>query len=85
MASEKFDVYMYFQDDTYTKEYSALEAQEAVTKAMDITRRPAAMIGIIAKVRIIDGGDFIVFEWTHEDGIVFPPEADIAAPVANSS
>jgi hypothetical protein len=29
---------------------------------------------MVKRIMITDGGDNAVFEWTHEDGITFPPE-----------
>ena len=72
MDDNSFSVWIFFPDESYTPEARFIDGESAVRLAKDITLRPAALIGIIARVIITDGGDFTVFEWTHDRGVVFP-------------
>ena len=76
--SELFDVWQWFPDDTHERVGAGLPAKEAVELAHSYIFRPAAKLGIIAKVQITDSEDATVFLWEHAkgsgaDGIVFPP------------
>lgn len=65
-AEERFSVYIFFPDGSYNCELSGAGPQEAVEKARDFSRRPAATIGIIQRIIITDSGDLLVFEWLNE-------------------
>lgn len=71
--TNEFTVWIFFPDGTHIPEGEWLEAEEAARLAHDVTRRPAAKVGIISRVIITDGGDFTCFEWIHGKGVTFPP------------
>ena len=62
----------YFPDGSHEIIGDDLDARAAVYLAKDYTDRPAAQIGIIQRVTIIDGGNCIVFDWRYGEGVVFP-------------
>jgi len=65
-----FDVWFFFPDDTHIKEYENLSAEEAVEKAAQATKRPAAQVGMITKIMITDKDDYAVFIWEFGKGVV---------------
>jgi hypothetical protein len=76
MATEElFNVWQFFPDNTHECVGRGLTAEQAVNLAHSYTTRPAAQIGIIQRVMITDCGDCCVFEWTRDQGVIFPPEA----------
>lgn len=70
--TETFSVIQYFPGDTYDVVAAGLDAKAAVELAKDYSERPAAKIGIIRRITIIDSGDCIVFDWRNGEGVVFP-------------
>ena len=70
---ERFRVVIFFPGETWHEEGSNLTAEEAVTLSKRITQRPAAALGIIARIIITDADDYCVFEWKHGQGVTFPP------------
>ena len=72
-ASGEFRVFQWFPDGGYECVAELVDAQTAVYTARDYTLRPAALLGIIARVSITDGGDYTVFEWKHGQGVTYPP------------
>jgi hypothetical protein len=73
MTTGEYSVVQFFADDTYEIVRERVEAKEAVETAKSFTERPAALIGIIKRVIIVDAGDFINFEWRFGEGVVYPP------------
>jgi hypothetical protein len=72
MTEERFDVWQYLPDDWHEKVGENLEAKEAVELAHSYTTRPAALIGVIRKVRIIArDDDTVAFEWQFGKGVTF--------------
>ena len=55
-----------------------VSAEEAVETARSYTTRPAAVLGIIRRVIITDGGDNTCFEWKNGEGVTYPPREDAA-------
>lgn len=74
MADGEFSVAIFYPDGTneYVKRF--VDAREAVETAKSWTERPAALIGVIRKVIITDGGDFTNFQWEYGKGITFGKE-----------
>jgi hypothetical protein len=78
-----YAVYQFFLDGTNEQVGEGLADKAAIERAADFVRRPAATIGIIARVIVTNEGDEIVFEWRHGEGIVFPPgfaDQELKAP-----
>lgn len=73
--SGQFSVFIFLPDDSHFAEARFIDAERAVGLARDITRRPAARLGIITRVIITDGGDCIVFEWIYRRGVTYPTPA----------
>jgi hypothetical protein len=72
--SESFDVWQYFENDWHDKVGADLSAEDAVKLAASYTRRPAAALGVIRKVTIVEReSDDTVFEWQFGAGVTFPP------------
>jgi hypothetical protein len=72
----EFSVFWWDPKDNYYAEKRHVGMQEAVETAKSLTTRPAALIGIIRKVAITDGGDFTNFQWEFGKGITYPTQAD---------
>lgn len=75
----EFSVYWLDPEGTSNPEKRFVTAIEAMRCVADLILRPAAVAGIINRVVITDGGDCIVFEWLHGQGVVWPPEQEIEA------
>jgi hypothetical protein len=69
---DEFSVIEYLPDGTYQFICRWVDAETAVKTAKKCTLKPAAQIGVIQRVLIIDGGDFACFEWRYGEGITFP-------------
>lgn len=67
-----FAVWQWFEDDWHERVGDGLDAKEAVELAHSYTIRPAAQIGIIRKVQIVDCDDNTAFLWVYGKGVVFP-------------
>lgn len=72
MAENEFSVYQFFPDGTNECVKRFVGGREAMETAKSYITRPAAMMGIITKVMVTDGGDHCNFEWEFGKGIVFP-------------
>jgi hypothetical protein len=68
----EYSVYILFPDGTYECLDTFVTAEEALKTAHRNVHKPAALIGIISRVIITDGGDHIVFEWKFKEGITWP-------------
>lgn len=80
MSEEAYNTVIFFPDETYEYVRRNVSAKEAVETAHSYCTRPAAMIGIIARIIVTDEGDYTNFDWrwrpglkTVADGIVYPP------------
>lgn len=69
----EFSLHQFFPDGSSECVLAFVDAQTAVEKAASLTLRPAAQIGIVERIIITDGGDFINFEWKFGQGITYPP------------
>lgn len=72
MSENEFSVFWFDPGDNSYPELRFTDAKSAVEKAKSLTTRPAAVMGIIKRVIITDGGDFTVFEWKNGEGVTFP-------------
>ena len=79
MSENEFSVYWFDDDDFNHAEARGIGPKEAVELAKSLTVRPAALLGIICRVIITDGGDFTVFEWKKGDGVTYPPREAVAS------
>lgn len=72
-VSDQFSVYIFFHDGTYFSEWRWLDDETAVKTARDLSRRPVCSLpDLVEAIRIVDGGDFTVFEWKPVEGVTFP-------------
>jgi hypothetical protein len=69
---ESFAVVLFFPDGSYVYERRGLDAESAVKLAKECSERPAATIGMIARIIITDDGDHTVFEWKYREGVTWP-------------
>lgn len=69
-TSGEFSVWWQDPAGTNHCELSGCGAEEAVEMAVSLTRRPAARLGIIVDVKIIDGGDDTCWHW-HEGVVIY--------------
>jgi hypothetical protein len=78
MSNEKeFSVCIFYSDGAYDYVRRYVSAEEAVKVAKSYTERPAALIGIINRVIITDGGDFTNFEWIFDKGVTYPEKEEL--------
>jgi hypothetical protein len=70
---EEFSVYLFFADGSSYCERQFVSDKEAVELAAECSRRPAAVVGLIRRIIITDGGDDTCFEWVFGQGVTFPP------------
>ncbi|MPZ36644.1 MAG: hypothetical protein GEU95_01050 [Rhizobiales bacterium] len=73
MAAGEFSVFQFFPNGDYECVAQLVDGKTAVETAKSYTTRPAALIGIIRRVIITDGGDCCCFEWKYGQGVTFPP------------
>lgn len=73
----EFSVVQYFVGGSYEYVRRYVTAEEAMKAVSHYTDSVAARIGVVPKVIITDGGDFVCFEWRYGEGVVFPPKEEI--------
>lgn len=74
MPDGEFSVSQFFAlHDAWEYVARFVDAKTAVETAKEYTDRPAALIGIVCRIIITDGGDFTVFEWKFGEGVTYPP------------
>lgn len=71
MNNEQFSVCQFFEDGSYEYVRRYVSPEEAVQAAKHYTTSIAAKVGIVRRVIIVDGGDFVNFEWRYGKGITF--------------
>lgn len=71
---DEFSVYQFFPDDSYECVRQWVSIEDATNAAIHYCSSVGARMGTTMRVIITDGGDAIVFEWTHADGITFPEQ-----------
>jgi DUF971 family protein len=71
MPDGEFSVYWFDLQGHTHEQLRFVDAKTAVESARDLTKRPAALIGILRRVIITDGGDNTCFEWKYLEGITF--------------
>ena len=72
----EFSVYWWDPLGNWTREKHFVDIETALKTAKSFTERPAALIGVIRRVIITDGGDCMVFEWKFGEGVTFPPRKE---------
>lgn len=72
VQSKEFSVYWWTPEGDQIEERRFVLAQDAVRAARRLSTGPAAVLGMVARVIITDGGDCCCFEWKHGEGVVFP-------------
>ncbi len=72
MQRGEFSVWWQDPQGTNHPEARYIAAEEAVKLALSLCVRPAAMIGVIADVKITDGGDCTNFHWVYGRGVIYP-------------
>jgi hypothetical protein len=68
---DSFDVWQWLPGGFHERVGQGLDARSAVELAHSYTTRPAARIGVIQKVAIVDAEDFTVFQWERDKGVTF--------------
>jgi hypothetical protein len=76
VSSGEFSVWQWFEGDWHECVAQGVDAKTAVDTFRSYIARPAAVLGIIRKVTITDGGDNTNFQWEFGRGIVYP-EPDV--------
>ncbi len=70
----EFSLYWWDADEGQHEELRFVPPERAVMRAQTLIQGPAALIGIVQRVIITDGGDFTNFEWKHGEGVIYPPQ-----------
>jgi len=70
--TESFSLFRTFADGRTEQLKDRVGAREALHAAYHYTHAVSALTGLTQRVIITDGGDCIVFEWKHGEGVVFP-------------
>lgn len=70
----EFSVLWWDAQDNQHEELRFVDAEKAVMAAKRLCEGPASMLGIVRRVIITDGGDFINFEWIYGKGITYKGE-----------
>lgn len=70
--NELFSVYWTDPKGTNHRERDWMTAKEAVALTHSLTTRPAARMGVIREIKIVDQLDFTVFLWRNGEGVIFP-------------
>lgn len=68
----EFSVYWWDRDGGQHDELRFVGPEQAVKASYRLTQGPAAMMGIVERVIITDGGDCTAFEWKKDLGVVWP-------------
>jgi hypothetical protein len=76
-STGEFSVFWFDADECSYPELQGVGPKEAVEFAKSLTERPAALMGIICRVIITDGGDCTVFEWKKGEGVTYPPQNEM--------
>jgi len=71
-VDDRFSVIQYFTDGTYETVRASVAPEEATAAFNHYTNNVASRMGITSRVIITDGGDSIVLEWRHNQGITWP-------------
>lgn len=75
----EFSVYQEFRDGSSEEVLRLVDAHTAVCRAKALTESIGGTLGNTTRVLIVDGGDYVAFEWRYEADGVFPTEAECAA------
>lgn len=70
---EEFSVCQFFADGTHEYVRRFVSAADAVHVAKHYTSSVGAKLGWTTRVIIVDGGDYINFEWKYGEGVTYPP------------
>lgn len=76
MTIGEFSVCQFFEDDTYEYVRRYVSAEEAVKAAVHYTSSVGAKLGVIKRVIITDGDDYINLEWVFGKGVTYPPKGE---------
>ena len=71
MTTNEFSVYWWDASDGQHEELRFVDGETAVNRASSLANGPAAQLGMVKRIIITDGGDFINFEWKHGQGVTF--------------
>ena len=74
---ELFRVHQFFPHDMHEKVTDWVDVETAIKTAHQLTQSVGARIGTTLRVIIIDMMDTTVFEWTHSDGLIWPPRGEL--------
>ena len=74
MSATEFSVYQIFVDGSREDVLKFVGEEQAARTAVGLATSVGARLGTTERVFITDGGDQIVWEWTHADGVVWPEE-----------
>jgi hypothetical protein len=82
MAKGEYSVFEFLgegEDEVHVPVLRFVDAETAVKRAVELTLKPSALIGITTEVRITDGGDHCAWHWVFGKGLVFPTKEDAEA------
>lgn len=71
---ETFSVTQFFVGGVYETVRSHVDADEAMKAFSHYTNNVATKMGVVERVIVTDGGDFVNAEWKKDEGYTYPPE-----------
>jgi hypothetical protein len=74
--NEEFSVCQFFPDQSYEYVCRFVSGEQAATAFNHCCTSVGARYGIIVRVIITDGGDYIVAEWERGKGLTYPLVSD---------
>lgn len=74
--SGEFSVYWWDDQGAQHTEYRYVDINVVKSAIMRLCKGPAAILGIVNRVMVTDGGDNACFDWNKTDGVVFPPAGE---------
>lgn len=74
----EYSVYWWDADNGQHSEMRFVSVEKAMGATKRLTQGPAAMLGMVNRVIITDGGDCTVFEWIKDKGITWPTPEQLA-------
>jgi hypothetical protein len=76
--TREFSVVEYYDDDRCAYVERWLDPESAFKLARRCADAAMAASGLVARVIILDGEDFTVFEWKFGEGVTFPKKGEDA-------
>ena len=74
--TDRFELIVFRFDGKSKSIKKDMTLEEACNATVQTVESIPAMFGLINRIILVDQDDYINFEWTFKDGVIFPPEED---------